>query len=362
MGSGGGLTVADASPSPADVQRSVDASTSSSDTRGEIDTEVGTVRFELIRKIDVDPSGVLGSVDGVAFSADGQWLAAGDLHAEARLYKVSDGSFVRKVTHHPGLFGKAGELNALGFSPDGRWFFTGIDGFGCKVWRVDDGSLVKHLENGKTTDGADISSDGKHLAMGAGNAIAIYQLSDFSKLKQIAHATGTQEVNSLHFSRDGKWLASGAGDGRIKLIATDTWQEARTIQVGQSVKSVRLSPDGALVAMGARGKLSGVYAVDDGRSVKALVHTGNSKPLPGDDDDTNPAIEAVAWTDDGRYLYTSGVTDGVLHVWRRSDWKLVAQVQAQEKNRGIEYIAAHGDLVAVGGDEGRAYLFRATLP
>lgn len=322
----------------------------------------GTLDF-LYEK-DVDPSGTTGSVDACEFSRDGSLMVVGDLHAEARLYRVSDGTFVRKVTHKAGLFGTAGELNAIGFSHDDSLFLTGIDNEGVKIWRTSDGTLFKHLAQGKSVDGADFSADGKWFGTAAGNQAVIYSLPGYTAVATITHASGA-EVNSLDFSRDSQLLATagGTGDERIKIIRTSDWKELRSMSVGGSVKSVRLSPDKSLVTAGARDQHCRVYRVSDGVRVADLTHAGNMKPLSGDDQDSNPAIEAVAWSQDGRYLFSSGLIDGVMRVWRVADWSLVDWVQAQEAKRGIEYIdVSVDDKVVVGGDEGSVHLYQFDPP
>ena len=95
-----------------------------------------------------------------------------------------------------------------------------------------------------------------------------------------------------------------------------------------------------------------------------LVHRGNLETLPGDDyGDDNPAIECVRWSHEGRFLFTGGVVDGIMRVWRVADWSLVGTVQAQSKNRQIEYIDVSSENeVIVGGDEGVMYHFAFTPP
>ena len=91
-----------------------------------------------------------------------------------------------------------------------------------------------------------------------------------------------------------------------------------------------------------------------------LPHTSDARVLPGDDDDgAEPNVEAVEWSTDSRYLFTGGLYDGIVRVWRVADWSEVGSVQGQEANRQVEYMAVNPDnLLATGGDEGFLYLFR----
>ena len=129
-----------------------------------------------------------------------------------------------------------------------------------------------------------------------------------------------------------------------------------------SVKSVRISPDNSLIAIGACDERARIFDLATAEVVVDLQHEGNRNALPNDDQDSNVAIEAVAWSSDSKYLFTSGLIDGVMRIWRRDDWPLVGWEQAQETNRAIEMIAVHGDRVAVGGDEGVARIYDFSLP
>jgi len=86
--------------------------------------------------------------------------------------------------------------------------------------------------------------------------------------------------------------------------------------------------------------------------------------LPGDDyGDENPAVETLHWSADGSYIFTGGVIDGIMRVWRSSDWSLIGYVQAQSTNRQIEYIDVSSDNeVIVGGDEGMLYHYKFNPP
>ena len=319
--------------------------------------------FDLLQVLPVDPGGTAGAVDGVALGPGGAFIVAGDNRARARVYRASDGALLQTVVHQPGLSGVPGELNAVDVSPDGALFCTGINDFGVKVWRVSDGALVRHLTPDQTADGCAFSPDGAWFAAGADTDVRVYALPDFTPVATIQNPVG--EANSIDFSADGTRMVTGAGfgtSGTIQIVRTSDWAVLRTLTVGGSVKSVRLSPDGSLVAMGGRSRLCKVFRVADGAEVADLPHRGNTTPLPGDDQDTNPAVEAVAWSSDGTHLLSSGLIDGVMRLWRRADWSLVGYVQAQEADRAIEYIDVVGDAVVVGGDEGVVTHYRLTTP
>jgi WD40 repeat protein len=320
----------------------------------------------LIRKIRVDPLGTAGAVDGCEFSKDGKLVSASDNHGVCRVYRVADGAELGKVTHcllHNKRHKPDGELNAVPFSYDGRFFCTGRNKDGTKVWRTSDFGLEKHLIDKAETDGIDFAPNGKWLAAGEDGILRIYGLPGFRLIRSLEVGRGS--VNSIDFSFDCSLLAYVKSDGHVRVVRTSDWKTIRTFRNrnGASLKSTRFSPDAKYLAYSGGAQSCLVRRVSDWAQVADLPHKGNMKALPGDDHDRDVKVEAVAWSHDGGYLFSSGVVDGVMRVWRRGDWSLVAKVQAQEKSRAIEFIDVSIDnKVVAGGDEGFIYLYQFSPP
>jgi WD40 repeat protein len=321
--------------------------------------------FSLIRKIKVDPLGTVGQIDGCEFSKDNHYIIASDNHATAKIYIRETGLFVNQVKHIEMtnlLFERAGKINAAGYSYDRKYFYTGINDHGLKLWDAETCTLVRHFNKTAEVDGADFSSDGKWLAIGAGSEIHVYRVSDFSLVHKFTHEKGA--VNNLDFNHDNTLLASCSSKGEVFITRTSDWKRMRRHKLKSSAKRIDFSPDGNLYALSGRDQYCKIHRTSDGEVVADLKHRGNLKMLPGDDyGDENPAIEALDWSADGHYLFTGGVVDGIMRVWRRDDWSLIGYVQAQETNRQIEYINVSSDNeVIVGGDEGVLYHYAFTPP
>ncbi|RKY06470.1 MAG: hypothetical protein DRP65_11740 [Planctomycetota bacterium] len=321
--------------------------------------------FSLIRKINVDHLGTVGQIDGCEFSKDNYYIIASDNHGTAKIYIRSTGEFVNQVKHieiNNLKFERAGKINAVGYSYDRKYFYTGINDHGLKLWDAKTFKLVHHFNKTAEVDGADFSSDGKWLAVGADSEVCVYRVSDFSLVHKFTHERGA--VNNLDFNHDNSLLASVASKGEAFITRTSDWKRIRRHKFESSAKRIYFSADGTLYALSGRDQLCRVYRTSDGVMVADLKHRGNLKMLPGDDyGDENPAVEAMRWTADGKHLLTGGVIDGIMRVWRRDDWSLIGYVQAQEANRQIEYIDVSSDNeVIVGGDEGVLYHFAFTPP
>ena len=101
--------------------------------------------------------------------------------------------------------------------------------------------------------GMQYSPDGQLLAVASSIGVWLY---DTETYQERALLTGhTEIVTSVCFSADGRILASGSGDGTIKLwdVATDTLQRTLT-SLGSFVMSVRFSPDGQTLASASAGE------------------------------------------------------------------------------------------------------------
>ena len=83
--------------------------------------------------------------------------------------------------------------------------------------------------------------------------------------KEVATLLGhSRSVNSVAFSPDGKYLASGSGDSTVKLWSIDNYKEV-VIKQGRSrwVTSVAFSADGKYLASGSYEKTVKLWRMDD---------------------------------------------------------------------------------------------------
>src|SRR5439155_9154337 len=130
--------------------------------------------------------GISGSVNGVAFSHDGQYVvaAAGEsgLFGEARLFDVENGALVKEFRGHKD------SLYSARLSPDGKTLATAGYDSAIKLWNVADGSEQRTLD---------------------GHNGAIFELA---------------------FRSDGKVLASASGDRTVKLWSVTTGERLDTLK------------------------------------------------------------------------------------------------------------------------------------
>ncbi len=163
------------------------------------------------------PSSVL------AFSPDGKRLASGETD-RYRVWDVQTGQPLLSIPA-PAATSGAGWWNtavtAVVFTPDGRRLVTaGKDG-AARLWDLDDGKLIRAYSIDKERFAcADVSADGKHLAVSSGDTVRVWDLPAGEKPRVIEQVYGQWKpdeetrlyhlgVLSLAFLPDGKSLATG---------------------------------------------------------------------------------------------------------------------------------------------------------
>ena len=187
------------------------------------------------------------------------------------------------------------------------------------TWHVPDGAIAR-LGKGPIGTGdkaVAFSPNGQSLAVASGIGVWLYDTVTSRELMLLPSASA---VNSVAFSRDGMQLTSGSVDGTVALwdIATGnaTTFEARrgkispvafsqkeTLTASRSVESVAFSPDGKFIASGRK----------DGTVVLLDIATGKATILEGHTD----WVSSVAFSRQG--VLASGSLDRTIKLWNVAD-------------------------------------------
>ena len=342
----------------------------SSAALAEEDTK-GEFYLEPLWALQVDPRWIPGDSVGdvedgvtaefVEFSHNGSWLVTGNGLGEALLINSKTASVERKFIYITAqdLAGrtefdisggrvKGMEVECGAFTPDDRCLVIGGNLNGVKAWDLRNGSLIQHIPVEEEVDGLGVSPDGRFLAHAAPKSAQVLRLSDWTLIARIGHGNTRGVTNSIDFTSDASLMVSAGNYGHVILTRTADWQTIGDGVIAEisSIKSVRFSPDGQLIAVGYGGGSVAVFRTAEMSLVRQL-------PLF--------YIEAVAWTSDGRFLMAGGRDEqGRLRVFRRRDWKLVSAPEVQADLSNIEYIDVHGDFVAVAGEDAHVRLYRVT--
>jgi hypothetical protein len=168
--------------------------------------------------------------------------------------------------------------------------------------------LLRTLEDWVITS-VGFSPDGKLLALGSNdNKVRLWRVEDGVLLRTFEKHTDQAEVISLAFSPDGKLLAAGSNAEAVRLWRVEDGELLRTL-VHEMLAGVAFSPDGKLLATGALmmfyqglgGNYARLWRVEDGASLRTLEgHTDQ--------------VYSVGFSPDGSLL-ASGSLDGTVRLW-----------------------------------------------
>lgn len=170
-----------------------------------------------------------------------------------------------------------------------------------------------------TRHGLDISPDGRSFANGRGKRVELRRIGSNELIREL---TGHKaEVESVAYSADGRWLASGSMGAEVLVRSTSTGQTVANLETNfPAVYSVTFAPNGQwLVAAGGSPAGSGsqagqlcVWRTSDWKQVQTLE--GHAT-----------AILRVLFSPNGKWLASlsgwNGRSDGRIVAWSTAKWE-----------------------------------------
>lgn len=301
------------------------------------------------QKLPVPDEGVYNGVDGVAFSRDGKWLAAGVRDHTARIFDAATGALAATLRGHGDLVAK------LRFSPDGRYLATASGDGTIGLWDTATWARTGSLR-GHGDDVLDLAFAADGTALWTSSADGSLRRWD-PDCPWYGGTTmrASRAAYVCRFSRDGRRLATCSYDGRIQVWCADTQTLLGSFQAHPADKSchmlewtpddtqlvsgsyatalkvhdavtfaevaryehtegfywLRLSPDGTRIAA-----CSGSQVLVVDRQSMRLLHTFRGH---------SASVQSASWSRDGNRV-VSCARDGKAIVWDPTDGTIAATI------------------------------------
>ncbi|WP_017578560.1 protein kinase domain-containing protein [Nocardiopsis kunsanensis] len=244
-------------------------------------------------------AGFRGSVNVLAFNADGTLLATGH---EDRCVRVWDLVNMRPLGV---LTGHTGAVSCLEFSPDGNFIASGSADRHVLLWDLRIGrSVVSFPGHEDMVLSVSFSPDGSTLLSGSSDRSARMWRTDGTPVAMLAdYESVAPMVSATAFNPARPVMATGDSDGVVRTWASDTGAEGPAFAGHHDlICDARFSADGsALVTAGWDGQ---VFVRDTAHyAPAAALRTGQAR------------LRSVSLTRDGHMIVASGAGSPVL-VWR----------------------------------------------
>lgn len=283
--------------------------------------EDGTVRlhetseYRLLTSLQVTER----EVNGIGFAPDSRRFATADDDGNVCIFDINTQQQILQIKAHDGL------AFQVAFTPDGGSFFTCGNDRIVKRWNADTGEFLETLgTHARTLEGISLSADGRFLASACNDGGYVWETDTGRLVGEYRPGTG-MNMNSVSFSPEGvvAWATLRRGclldkileDGTLARIHSDT-------SYHDPVQSVGFSRDGRWRAAGDQG---GVLRI---RAASPLRQTGRiseeTTTLPGND--LLAALEPTIWeahsgkiwcvefAPNCQQLATAGA-DGTVRIW-----------------------------------------------
>ena len=240
-------------------------------------------------------------------------------------------------------FHQGGSINCIFPSPDGRLLISNSVYGNPKVfaWDRASGKPLHEFPGNYEYKTIAVSSDGRILATPQGQNVELWDIHAGTLIRKF-QADNEEELYGLAFSPDGKMLASGGSDRRVRLWNAQTGKLKREIGLAPTAHQTTLlafTPDGRkIVAADHLEKWISVFDVSDGK----LLHALQPKTF----------IRCLSVSPDRASLITGG--EGAIPVWNIATGRLVREIPGDKTIMAVAF-SPDGKSIAVSSGGGEPF-------
>jgi WD40 repeat protein len=239
------------------------------------------------------------SIETIAYSPDGHWLAAGNTDGKVRLFDAWTGRTHKTFDH------KSVSVASLSFSPDGRWLASGGEASEqpakeLVVWDVGSGNVKFSADANRGFNRIACSADGKWLAaVGGAGKVVVWHTDSWEEFVNFEPKIGW--FHDFCFAPDSKTLVYSSRRGYQHRDLLTGQPSAIILQKPSDFNSLAVSPDSRLLAVGSSDENAVI--------LRDLANNNEVRRLHGH----RAQVYAMAFSPDGTQLATAeqGTADAI---------------------------------------------------
>ncbi len=301
----------------------------------------------------INTQGHSAKINDVVFTQDGTQLVSASDDKTVRVWDLATGRTVRTFRGQIGA-GQEGKIYAMALSPDNRYLAVGgwmapsqnyvLEDVGrIRLYDFQTGQLLALLKSHtNVVNSLAFSADSRYLASGSTDkTVKLWEVAGRTLARTL---TGhTKSIYGLAFSPDGRQVVSASYDQTLKLWQTSSGTQQATLEGHTDrVWAVAWSPNGKYIASGSWDQKVIIWEGGTGRHIRTLDNAG-----------THPS--SLSFSPDSRYLVTSIGSTGprICYVYDTSTWQRVTSYRGHDNIVLAVAFSPDGRTVATGGGDNK---------